>query len=336
MRPGPQLREPGVGQGRTHRPKQQMRRRVFRFGDERIGGDHRAPGGCFLHDDLGRAAVMRRARRFELALQSRGGFSRREDEIAGRADRARMAGVQRRCAVLTPQRAAGLTDIVISYDDAHAAFVREAFIANALAEARALDIVVRIAVVVETGSTITASSLRTSLGLDGDPSVKVYQTIANSTGRASEQRDGEVADAPIHPDAYRGPCQSVLNTAEIDHDGGVRPCCGVLPHHDALRVGHLHDRGIVAAMQDAAADPLFRWISLEGPISILAKVTADDAEPIRAETFDGICTACDRLFGTPALLDRVRAAAEERRDWLDHTEALLQRLAPARDPVTVR
>ncbi|MBB4096810.1 radical SAM/SPASM domain-containing protein [Sphingomonas kyeonggiensis] len=234
-------------------------------------------------------------------------------------------------AVLAPLRAAGLTDLVISYDDAHAAFVREAYIANALAEARALDIVVRIAVVVETGSKITAASLRTSLGLDDVPSVKVYQTIANSTGRAAEHRNGEDPGTPIHPDAYRGPCQSILNTVEIDSEGGVRPCCGVLPHHDALRVGHIHGQGIVPAMQDAAADPLFRWISLEGPISILAKVTADDPEPIRAETFDGICTACDRLFGNPDLLDRVRAAAEQRRDWLDRTEMLLQRISLASD-----
>lgn len=237
-------------------------------------------------------------------------------------------------AVLTPLRAAGLTDLVISYDDAHAAFVPEAFIANALAEARALDIVVRIAVVVETGSTIDAANLRTSLGLDGEPSVKVYQTVANSTGRA-EQREGEAPRAPIHPDAYRGPCQSILNTAEIDHEGGIRPCCGVLPHHDALRVGHIHEGGIVAAMEEAAADPLFRWISLEGPITILAKVTADDAEPIRAEDFDGICTACDQLFGNPILLDRVRAAAAQRRDWIDHTEQLLEQISHARDPAPV-
>jgi hypothetical protein len=233
--------------------------------------------------------------------------------------------------VLTALRAAGLTDLVISYDDAHAAFVRESFIANAVAEARALDIVVRVAVVVETGSRITADSLRTSLGLDNERSVKVYQTVANSTGRAAETHSGEAGRPPIHQDAYRGPCQSVLNTVEIDHEGGIRPCCGVLPHHDALRVGHIHGSGIVAGMREAAADPLLRWISLEGPVAILAQLTAEDEQPLRAEAFDGICTACDLLFGNPELLARVRAAAEQRRDWLDHTESLLLRIAQAQD-----
>lgn len=232
-------------------------------------------------------------------------------------------------AVLTRLRAAGLTDLVISYDDAHAAFVRESFIANAVAEARSLGIVVRVAVVVETGSKITAASLRTSLGLDDVPSVKVYQTVANSTGRAAEQQPGDTDRPPIHAEAFRGPCQSVLNTVEIDHEGGIRPCCGVLPHHDALRVGHIHGNGVVAAMKQAAADPLLRWISLEGPIAILAEITAKDEAPLLAEDFDGICTACDLLFGSPDLLARVRAAAEQRRDWLDHTEMLLQRISSA-------
>ena len=232
--------------------------------------------------------------------------------------------------VLASLRAAGLTDLVVSYDDAHAAFVRESWIANAVSEARALGIKVRVAVVVETGSRITADSLRASLGLEHEPAVKVYQTVANSTGRAAEAQADGGPRPPIHPDAYRGPCQSVLNTVEIDHEGGIRPCCGVLPHHDALRFGNIREEGIVAAMETAAADPLLRWISLEGPVAILSQLTADDETPLRAEDFDGICTACDLLFGNPDLLARVRAAAEERREWLDHAEHLLLRISRAR------
>lgn len=229
--------------------------------------------------------------------------------------------------VLSDLRSAGLTDVTISYDDAHAAFVRESYIANAVAEARALGIKVRVAVVVETGSIITADSLRKSLGLEGDRSVKVYQTVANSTGRAAETAAGAIDRPVAHPDAYRGPCQSVLNTVEIDHEGGIRPCCGVLPHHDALAIGHIHGNGIGEAISAAAADPLFRWISLEGPVAILAQVTAEDETPLRREDFDGICTACDLLFGNAALLARVRAAAELRRERIGHIESLLMRVA---------
>lgn len=220
-------------------------------------------------------------------------------------------------------RAAGLTEMTLSYDDPHAEFVPLNFIANAVAAARECDLLLRIAVVVEGGSKITAASLRADLGLQDEPGINIYETVANSTGRGEGPGEDTQVGRIHHASAYRGPCESVLHTVTVDHEGGIRPCCGVLPHYDSLKVGHIAEEGIEAAMRAAADDPLYRWIRLEGPVAILAAVTAEDSIPMRTEDFDGICTACDRIFRSPELLARVRAAAEMRRLQIETCEILL-------------
>lgn len=220
-------------------------------------------------------------------------------------------------------RAAGLTEMTLSYDDPHAEFVPLNFIANAVAAARECDLLLRIAVVVEAGSKITAASLRADLGLKDEPGINIYETVANSTGRGEGADEDTQVGRVHHASAYRGPCESVLHTVTVDHEGGIRPCCGVLPHYDSLKVGHIAEQGIEAAMRAAADDPLYRWIRLEGPVAILAAVTADDPVPMRAEDFDGICTACDRIFRSPDLLARVREAAKARRSQIETCELLL-------------
>jgi len=226
-------------------------------------------------------------------------------------------------AVLDELQRAGLTEITISYDDAHAEFVRLSFIKHAVQAALALDLRLRVAVVVESQARITATSLRTELGLDDEGQVKVYQTLVNSTGRAAgSDKRGERAR---HADAYRGPCQSILQTFQVDHEGGIRPCCGVLPHHDGLRVGNIHRGGLGAAVEAASADTLFKWIGLAGPVSILAEVTKNDLHPVLPEEFDGICTACDYIFRSPPTLARIRAAAAAHRDLFAMWESMVEK-----------
>ena len=238
--------------------------------------------------------------------------------------------------VVSSLRNVGLTELTLSYDDAHAAFVPLSFIDNAVQAARDVGLRLRVAVVVEPGSRITAASLRTALGLDGVDGVKVYQTVVNSTGRGAVSGEAARRERAGHDGAYRGPCQSVLRTFQVDHEGGVRPCCGVLPHYDGLRAGNIHNGGLQAAIAAAYADPLYKWISFAGPVEILAEVTAGDPHPVLAEEFDGGCTACDHIFRSPAMLARVRQAAEARRDHLHAVETALDALTNEahRDPKT--
>jgi hypothetical protein len=228
--------------------------------------------------------------------------------------------------VLRPMRAAGLTEITLSYDDAHAEFVRPAFIANAVEAAQQLDLVTRVAVVVEPGCRITAASLRAELGLVGNDRVKVYETAINSTGRAAEADSQTQRERASQPGVYRGPCRSMLKNFTVDHEGRIRPCCGVLPHHDGLSVGTVGGAGIEAGVRAAYAEALYKWVAFEGPVAILKDVTADDATPLRDEDFDGICTACDRIFGDPAMLARVRKRTSEQRERIALLEQVYTKL----------
>jgi hypothetical protein len=213
--------------------------------------------------------------------------------------------------VLRPMQAAGLTEITLSYDDAHAEFVRPAFIANAVQASLQLGLKTRVAVVVEPDCRITAASLRAELGLMENDRVKIYETSINSTGRAAAADEETQRERARQPGVYRGPCRSMLRNFTVDHEGRIRPCCGVLPHYDGLSVGTVGGAGVDAGVRAAYADPLYKWVAFEGPVAILENVTAGDAKPMRSEDFDGICTACDRIFSDPAMLARVRQRAIE-------------------------
>jgi MoaA/NifB/PqqE/SkfB family radical SAM enzyme len=235
---------------------------------------------------------------------------------------------------LEPLRRAGLAQITISYDDAHAAFLAPRYVANALSAAQSLGLRTRVAVVVEPQSTITAAWIIARLGIDPQK-VHVYETAINSTGRAAEGDTDTRNQRGAQEGVYRGPCHSMLCAITVDHDGGIRPCCGVLPHRDGLSIGNIRATDVDAAVRTAYDDLLFKWIAFEGPVAILADVTADDPRPLRPTEFDGICTACDRIFGDPDMLARVRHRAEEQRTRIVALETLYGAMGLFEPPTSV-
>lgn len=218
----------------------------------------------------------------------------------------------------------GLTELTISYDDAHAKFLRFKYIVNAVGAAISCGIKLRVAVVIEPASKITADSLRVDLGLENDNTVQIYETSINSTGRATEQESAELRERAQHDQVYRGSCQSVLRNIQVTSEGDIIPCCGVLPHHKSMMVGNLLQDGVSASVKCATSDPLYQWISEEGPVAILGKITENDVHPLRPEQFDGVCTACDRMFSSPELLLRARKQATLRTDaWQQAAQTLV-------------
>ena len=229
-------------------------------------------------------------------------------------------------AMLEPLVQAGLGELVVSYDDAHAEFVPLRNVENAVAAAREFSLRLYVAVTLDAGARIDAAYLRQLLHIaENDPRETVYEVLVNATGRAADN-DAAQAAAARREDSrvYRGACHSALQNIQVTHTGQILPCCGVLPHDARMVIGDV-SRGdrVDAAVAAAYQDPLWNWIALEGPVQVLVQATAGSEQPLAATDFDGICSACSRLFGSPELLAAARAAAQRKRADLGvHTRVL--------------
>ncbi|MCQ4165545.1 hypothetical protein NM961_12575 [Tahibacter sp. P2K] len=229
-------------------------------------------------------------------------------------------------AILEPLVQAGLGELVVSYDDAHAEFVPLRNVENAVAAAREFSLRLYVAVTLDAGARIDAAYLRRLLHIaEGDPRETVYEVLVNATGRAADNAAADAATARrADSRVYRGACHSALQNIQVTHTGQILPCCGVLPHDARMVIGDVSrgdrvDEAVAAAYQD----PLWSWIALEGPVQVLVQATAGSAQPLAATDFDGICSACSRLFGSPELLAAARAAAQRKRADLGvHTSVL--------------
>jgi hypothetical protein len=226
---------------------------------------------------------------------------------------------------LAPLVRAGLTRVIISYDDPHAAFLAEKYVVNACRAARRLGVHVKIPVVIEPGSKIDAAYMARLLDLpeDGDKDIHIYEIAINSTGRALEGADeAERRARRQERRAFRGPCDSMLRQISVSPEGNISPCCGVIPPRPQLNVGSLNDNSVDHAVAEAYQNTLYKWISFEGPIAILCEITANTGNPLSDEDFDGNCNACDVLFTTPEYGRLLREALPAKAESLAVQEAV--------------
>jgi molybdenum cofactor biosynthesis enzyme MoaA len=209
---------------------------------------------------------------------------------------------KRASAVLQPFAVAGLNEIMLSYDDAHAAFLDEQFIVNAFRAAVEFGLVVKVNVVREPGDVIDRSYMQRLL----DPtcahteSLKISETAVNSTGRAKADETTDTRQQRAQAaQVYRGPCTSVLRHISAQSNGQWVPCCGVIEPPKALHRGRLQDHRLDEVVNQAHADPVLQWLAYEGPVEIMKQITAGTEDACKDEDFDGICHACDQLFNVP-------------------------------------
>lgn len=209
---------------------------------------------------------------------------------------------ERAALTLTPLAQAGLTRIILSYDDPHAEFLAEKFIVNACRAARRLGLHVKISIAVEPGSKIDAGYMARLLDLpkQGDENIHLYEIAINSTGRALEGVD-EVKRRERRQEkkAFRGPCESMLRQISVSPEGNISPCCGVIPSRPQLKIGTIKDDSVDRVVAEAYQNTLYKWIAFEGPVAVLRQITAGTDNPLSDEDFDGNCNACDVLFTTP-------------------------------------
>ncbi len=282
-----------------------------------IGGDP------FLHADLMERA-LRQARAHGI-----GGSATTSAYWAPTPERAR--------AILEPLVDAGLGRIIIYYDDMHADFLKLKHVVNGYKAARALGIEVHIAVVIAPDSRIDAAYMHDALGAGQDPGLTIYETAINSTGRAVEAADEDAQAARRQAkQVYRGPCLSALRHFSVTPEGRVLACCGVLPFHEEMVVGDVNKDGLGDAVRRAYDDAILKWIAFEGPVALLCEITADSEKPFLADDFDGVCHACDVLYSSPELLQRLRDHLPRKKATLDLMQAAFEAIGFYRPPVPAK
>jgi hypothetical protein len=222
---------------------------------------------------------------------------------------------QRAMATLEPMALAGLSEISVSYDDMHAAFLSPRHLVNLIDAVQMLDLKAYVSVTIEPGSRIDKTHVRRLLGPDLDETrVHIYEVGINTTGRAADLVDAAGRrDRAAAAHVYHGPCRTVLRSIQVASDGRVLPCCGVLPHSANMVLGRADKPGgLLDALRTAAQDPLWKLIASEGPVELIAEATAGTDSAVSRSEFDGICSACDRLFNEPHLLHLARRRSIER------------------------
>ncbi len=222
--------------------------------------------------------------------------------------------------IIQTLQAAGLKEIMLSYDDSHAEYLAESFIINAFNAAAEAGLIIKVNVVREPNDTIDKAYLTNMLDPDNryHKQLKIFETAVNSTGRAKEDESTQTRqDRAASDQVYRGPCNSVLRHISAQSDGNWVPCCGVIKPPKALHKGEVASTSLASVVEQAHQDPILQWLAYEGPVAMLKQITANTSEPLEDADFDGICHACDRLFNEPehqkllaaALPDKIHSLA---------------------------
>lgn len=206
---------------------------------------------------------------------------------------------------------AGLDELTISYDDAHANFVREDCIVAAYRAARHSGLFTVVTICLDPGCTIDRCYIERLLGATSDdPEAKllIFESKVTTVGRAVETSTEEVkARRRAGTDRYLGPCPYVLRQPTLTPDGRMLACCGTIPFRKGLQIAEA-GASIPAAVARAYANPVLKWIAFEGPIAVLEQITRGTDQPLVQSDFDGICQACDTLFSEEKYADLLAEA----------------------------
>lgn len=231
---------------------------------------------------------------------------------------------------------AGLKEMTVSYDDAHAEFVKAPNIRHAYHTARKLGVFTAVTICLEPECKIDRNVVLDILREDATdplPLLQVFESRVTSTGRALEGESLNRLNARSNDrDVYRGPCPHVLRQPTVTPTGQIMACCGTLPFRKGLCIGDVKTHSINQAINAAYQDDIMRWLAFEGPVEILKYITSDTDTPFHDRDFDGICHACDVLFSSERLQTLLAEKVLEKKESLRIQAAIYEGVGLLRSP----
>ncbi|QBR70990.1 hypothetical protein CU048_06515 [Beijerinckiaceae bacterium] len=227
--------------------------------------------------------------------------------------------------ILGDLKDAGLTELNISCDDYHQAFVALDNVKNANEAAIEIGLPALLVHRRKPGGTITVEYLSNYLGVD----LQIWRAgKVNSDNNVictsrniplSPHADADGANACEYADEreWAGPCQSVLRSIIVFPDLSVQLCCGIaLNWIPELTIGSLPEDTLQTVLTRGNQDLIANWLALEGPSSILDFVRSKKPAINLAHRYVGRCHLCNELFTNPEVRKVLVKHAAERREGL--------------------
>lgn len=228
--------------------------------------------------------------------------------------------------ILGELKNAGLSELNISCDDYHQAFVPLDNVKNANEAAAEVGLPALLVHRQKLGGKISVESLSEHFGVklhvwrqgEANPDNNVISTSRNIPIRATSGGSEAVqVDFPENDREWTGACRSVLRSIVVFPDLSVQICCGIaLSSIPELTIGSISETDLLEILKRGNQDLIANWLALEGPSSILNFVRSKDPNIQLPKQYVGRCHLCNELFTNPEVRRVLADHAEERRDGL--------------------
>jgi hypothetical protein len=230
---------------------------------------------------------------------------------------------ERAVSKLAELKEAGLTELNVSCDDYHQAFVPLDNVKRANEVAAEIGLPCLLVHRRKAGGRLTVESLSQYLGVplhvfkqgERNPSNHVISTGCNIPVRNNQRAEGKAE--PSASDDWRGACKSVLKSIVVFPDLSVQICCGIaLCDIPELTIGSLDGSDLLDILKRGNRDLIANWLALEGPSSVVDFVRSKDPGIDLPRQYLGRCHACNEVFTNPRARAILARHASERRDAL--------------------
>lgn len=222
---------------------------------------------------------------------------------------------------LAPLVDAGLHTLNISHDEAHAPYIKDKWVKQAVESALELGLEVAISHASLQGAQPgDAERIMQNLGLGSDDPVLLMQGHISPGGRARMsyplERMSLVDGHSEEGQRLRNGCIYVLREPVIMPNGDFAACCGTtVADYDSFReefvVGNLNERPLAEWVEELEYSPLFNKLMLDGPWALYEALNAIEPRLLERKTFVNICDLCEHIVCNPQAMAVLQGQLQE-------------------------
>jgi len=230
-------------------------------------------------------------------------------------------------------RDAGLTELNISVDDLHQAWIPLERVKNCVLACVDSGFKCLIVHKESREPQITKEHLERTFGVDlvDFDSTKTYTDeeecrlfVTGPIVPVGREPEPETL-MPLRSAACGRSCGSILRDVVIDPHHRFLVCCGIVSKGiPELTLQDLRTAPLIDVIDEANQDLILNWLALEGPASIARFITEQDPSVTFEPNYVGICHLCNDIFTRPDTREVLHANAAKARDRIAMHRAFLE------------